>query len=103
MRQRPYSEATGSPDVWRRLPLPHCGKRYPERVTAAYDYSDLHRLIDRLQPEQAAEVKEYALRLVRDGVARFRVLRTFDGPPIDLGAQAKQLFRADNGEDDADR
>jgi hypothetical protein len=80
-----------------------CGKRYPERVTAAHDYSDLHRLIDRLEPGQAAEIKEYVLRLVRDGVARFRVLRSFDGPAIDLGAQAKQLVRADNGEDDADR
>ena len=57
-------------------------------MTAAHDYSDLHRLIDRLEPEQAAEIKEHALRLVGGGVGRFRVLRPFDGPATDLGAQA---------------
>jgi hypothetical protein len=30
-------------------------------VTAAHDYSDPQRLIDRLEPEQAAEIKEHAL------------------------------------------
>jgi hypothetical protein len=62
-------------------------------VTAAHDYSDLHRIIDRLEPSQAAELKEHALRLVGP-VNRFRVLATFDGPPTDLGARAKDLARA---------
>jgi hypothetical protein len=72
-------------------------------VTAAHDYSDLHRLIDRLDPEQAAEIKEHALRLVGVGASRFRVLRSFDGPAEDLGARAKQIVRAEIGEDDASR
>jgi len=67
------------------------------------DYADLHRLIDRLEPEQAAELKEHALRLVGAGGSRFRVLRTFDGPATDLGARAHQIIRAEIGEDDADR
>jgi len=76
---------------------------YPGRVTVAHDYSDLHRLIDRLEPEQAAEIKEHALRLVGAGAGRFRVLRPFDGPAADLAARAKQLVRAEIGEDDAAR
>jgi len=44
-------------------------------VTAARDYSDLHELIDRLEPEQAAEVKEHALRL-----GGGYVLRSWCGP-----------------------
>lgn len=71
-------------------------------MTAAFDYSELHRLVDRMEPDQAAELKEHALRLV-GGRSRFRVLRAFDGPPADLGARAKQLVRADLGEDDAAR
>jgi len=43
-------------------------------ATVAYDYSDLHRLIDRLEPEQAAEIREHALRLVGAGAGRFQVL-----------------------------
>ena len=72
-------------------------------MTAAHDYSDLHRLIDRLEPEQAAEIKEHALRLVGAGTGRFRVLRPFDGPSTDLGAHARQIARAELGEDDAGR
>jgi hypothetical protein len=72
-------------------------------VTAAHDYADLHQLIDRLEPEQAAEIKEHALRLVGGGAGRFRVLRPFDGPATDLGARAKQLLRAEIGEDHAGR
>ena len=71
-------------------------------MTAAHDYSDLHRLIDRLEPEQAAELKEHALRLAKAG-GRFQVLRSFDGPTIDLGARAKDVARAELGEDDAAR
>jgi hypothetical protein len=71
-------------------------------VTAAHDYTDLHRLIDRLEPEQAAEIKAHALQLVGAG-GRFRVLRSFDGPAEDLGARAKQVARAEIGEGDAAR
>lgn len=71
-------------------------------VTAAHDYSELHRLIDRLEPEQAAELRDHALRLVgSDG--RFRVLRSFDGPPTDLAARARDVVRTELGEDNAAR
>jgi hypothetical protein len=72
-------------------------------VTAAHDYSDLHDLIDRLEPEQAEELREHALRLVRPGGGRFRVLRSFAGPRTDLGARAREVMRAELGQGDADR
>ena len=84
------------------LPDVRRARFYPGWVTAAHDYSDLHRLIDRLEPDQAAELREHALRLVKTG-ARFHVLRSFDGPATDLGARAKQVARAELGEDDAAR
>jgi hypothetical protein len=34
-------------------------------VTAAHAYEDLHRLVDRLTPDQADEVRAHVLRLVR--------------------------------------
>lgn len=75
---------------------------YVARVTAAHDYSELHQLIDRLEPGQAAELREHALRLVGSH-GRFRVLKTFDGPSTDLAARAKELARTELGEDDAAR
>ncbi|WP_158711018.1 hypothetical protein [Streptomyces albus] len=73
-------------------------------MTAAHDYSDLHDLIERLEPEQAEELRRHALRLVKEPPAsRFRVLRSFDGPPEDLGARAKHIAREELGEADADR
>jgi hypothetical protein len=33
-------------------------------VTAAHNYEDLHRLLDRLTPEHAQELRTHALRLV---------------------------------------
>jgi len=72
-------------------------------VTAAHDYSDLHELIDRLEPDQAEELRKHALRLVRPTVGRFKVLRPFDGPRADLGARAREVIRAELGQDDADR
>jgi hypothetical protein len=33
-------------------------------VSAAHDYDDLHRLIDRLTPDHARELHEHAMRLV---------------------------------------
>jgi len=54
---------------------------YAKKVTAAHDYSDLHQLIDRLEPEQADELRKHALRLVRPtGGGRFKILRSFSGP-----------------------
>lgn len=76
---------------------------YPERVTAAHDYSDLHELIDRLEPEQADELREHALRLVTRARGRFRVLRAFSGPAADLGARAREVIRTEFGEGDAAR
>jgi hypothetical protein len=35
-------------------------------VTAAHDYEDLHRLVDRLTPGQARELRNHALRLVEE-------------------------------------
>jgi hypothetical protein len=72
-------------------------------VSAAPDYPELHRLIDRLAPEQAAELQEHALQLVSGAGRRFRRLRSFDGPTTDLAARAKHLARAELGEDNADR
>lgn len=72
-------------------------------MTAADDYNELHRLVDRLRPDQTNELRDDALRLVRGGGGRFRVLRPFDGPATDLGARARELMRAEIGKDDADR
>jgi hypothetical protein len=72
-------------------------------VSAAHDYSDLHKLIDRLKPEQAEELREHALRLVKPVRGRFRVLRAFTGPDTDLGARAREVIRAELGQGDADR
>ena len=51
-------------------------------MTAADDYSDLHELIDCLEPDQAAELREHALKLVRPASSRFKVLRVFSGPSV---------------------
>ncbi len=77
---------------------------YAEDVTAAHDdYSDLHELIDRLEPEQAEELREHALRLVSPAGGRFKVLRSFSGPRTDLGGRAREVMRAEFGQGDADR
>jgi len=54
-------------------------------MTAAHDYSDLHELIDRLEPDQAEELREHALRLAKPAGSRFKILRAFSGPRMDLG------------------
>lgn len=72
-------------------------------MTAAHDYSDLHELIDRLEPEQAEELREHALRLIKPVRSRFKILRTFSGPETDLGARAQEVIRAELGQGDADR
>jgi hypothetical protein len=72
-------------------------------MSAAHDYSDLHEIIDRLEPEQVEELRRHALRLVKSPPpGRLRVLRTFDGPATDLGARAKDIVREEFGEADAD-
>jgi len=75
---------------------------YAKGVTAAHDYSDLHELIDRLEPEQAEELRDHALRLVRPAGGRFKVLRSFSGPRTDLGARAREVMRAEFGQRAAD-
>jgi hypothetical protein len=75
---------------------------YAVGVTAAHDYSDLHELIDRLEPEQVEELRKHALRLVRPVGGRFRVLRSFSGPHADPGARAREVMRAEFGQSDAD-
>ena len=67
-------------------------------MTAANDYSDLHELIDCLEPDQADELREHALKLVRPASSRFKVLRVFSGPSTDLGARAGQVIRAELGQ-----
>jgi hypothetical protein len=79
------------------------GTPYSRSVTAAHDYSDLHALIDSLEPAQADELREHALRLVKPANARFKVLRTFEGPNTDLGARARDVIRAELWQGDADR
>jgi hypothetical protein len=37
---------------------------YVRSVTAAQDYEDMHRLVDRLTPDHLRELRTYALRLV---------------------------------------
>jgi hypothetical protein len=72
-------------------------------TAAAHDYSDLHELIDRLEPQQADELREHALRLVRPTAGRFKILKSFNGPSTDLAARAREVMRAEFGPDDAGR
>jgi|SRR5664279_3202692 len=60
-------------------------------------YPDLHRLIERLEPEQAAQVREQILRLVTPPQG-LRVLSVFDGPEEDLGQQSEDIIRSEAGE-----
>jgi hypothetical protein len=72
-------------------------------MTSAYDRSDLHELIDHLEPEQAEELRRHALRLVKPAPSRFRILRSFDGSATDLGARVQDIVRTQIGEDDTNR
>ncbi|HEX2805769.1 MAG TPA: hypothetical protein VHN80_06330 [Kineosporiaceae bacterium] len=60
-------------------------------------YPDLHRLIERLEPEQAAQVREQILRLVTPPQG-LRVLGVFDGPAEDLGQQSEEIIRSEAGQ-----
>jgi hypothetical protein len=57
-------------------------------------YPDLHRLIERLEPDQAAQVREQILRLVTPPQG-LRVLVVFDGPQEDLGQQSEEIIRSE--------
>lgn len=59
-------------------------------------YPDLHRLIERLEPEQAAQVREQLLRLVTPPQG-LSVLGVFDGPAEDLGTQSEEIIRHEAG------
>jgi hypothetical protein len=60
-------------------------------------YADLHRLIERLEPEQAAQVREQILRLVTPPRG-LRVLSVFDGPEENLGQQSEEIIRSEAGQ-----
>jgi hypothetical protein len=52
-------------------------------VTAAHDYEDLHRLVDRLTPVQARELRNHALRLVDE--------EQREEPTADVGSVPRDL------------
>jgi hypothetical protein len=70
-------------------------------MSVAFDhYPELHGLIDRLRPEQAAEVREHVLRLVgadEEAEGGLRVLGVFDGPEEELGARSEEIIRREAG------
>ncbi|MFB8199183.1 hypothetical protein [Kitasatospora purpeofusca] len=69
-------------------------------MSVAHDhYPELHDLIDRLDPEQAEEVRRHALRLVGEGEVppRHRLSFTSTGVSADpdLGSEAKRIIRSE--------
>jgi hypothetical protein len=77
---------------------PVAGGVYPSRVSLADGrYPDLHRLIERLEPEQAAVVREQILKLVTPPEG-LRVLGVFDGPVGDLAQQSEEIIRSEAGQ-----
>jgi hypothetical protein len=70
---------------------------YPGYVSTADDrYPELHRLIDRLSPTQADELRRHALRLVSSADEKphrlsFTAIGSSSNPR--LGAEAKQIIR----------
>ncbi|KJY36818.1 hypothetical protein [Streptomyces sp. NRRL S-495] len=69
-------------------------------MSVAHDhYPELHDLIDRLDPEQAEEVRRHALRLVGEGEAPPRHRLSFTGIGVsanpDLGSEAKRIIRSE--------
>ncbi|MGI8816483.1 MAG: hypothetical protein ACR2G2_14730 [Pseudonocardia sp.] len=67
--------------------------------TADDCYPELHRLIDRLSPTQADELRRHALRLVNsdqdDEPHRLSFTAVGSSPNPHLGAQAKQVIRTE--------
>ncbi|MFJ4669145.1 hypothetical protein [Kitasatospora purpeofusca] len=69
-------------------------------MSVAHDhYPELHDLIDRLDPEQAEEVRRHALRLVGEGEVPPRHRLSFTGTGVsanpDLGSEAKRIAVAE--------
>ncbi|MFB7376043.1 hypothetical protein ACFC6U_04415 [Kitasatospora purpeofusca] len=69
-------------------------------MSVAHDhYPELHDLIDRLDPEQAEEVRRHALRPVGEGEVppRHRLSFTSTGVSAnpDLGSEAKRIIRSE--------
>jgi len=60
-------------------------------------YPELHRLIERLEPEQAALVREQVLKLVTPPRG-LKVLGVFDGPEGDLGEDSEEIIRREAGQ-----
>jgi len=60
-------------------------------------YPELHRLIERLEPEQAAIVREHILKLVTPPQG-LNVLGVFDGPEGNLGEDSEEIIRREAGQ-----
>ncbi len=56
-----------------------------------------------MEPDKAKELGEHPLRLIKPSGRRFTMLRSFIGPHSDLGARAREVMRADIGQDGTDR
>ncbi|MBF6225775.1 hypothetical protein IU470_11755 [Nocardia abscessus] len=79
-------------------------------MTAAFDYEDLHRLVDRLTPDQAHALRAVALQLVVTDTAdrgpateppgerrrRLSFAGTMHAEP-DLAARSEELLREERG------
>jgi hypothetical protein len=80
------------------MPCRSGGSTYPGIVSVAEEryprYPSLHRLIEQLGPDEAELVQAHVLRLVQNpSPASLRVLRVFDGPGGDLGAESEDVIR----------
>ncbi|MFB7670051.1 hypothetical protein ACFC26_01415 [Kitasatospora purpeofusca] len=67
-------------------------------MSVAHDhYPELHDLIDRLDPEQAEEVRRHALRPVGEVPPRHRLSFTGTGVSAnpDLDSEAKRIIRSE--------
>jgi hypothetical protein len=65
-------------------------------VSAAHDFEDMHRLVDRLTPDQLREVRSHALRLVSPGARRaFVPWSELKSGAVKLPAMDHERFRAD--------
>ena len=75
-------------------------------MTAAHNYEDLHRLVDRLTPDQARALRAVALQLVVTEAAepeptaerrrRFSFAGVMDAEP-DLAERSEDLLREERG------
>ena len=77
-------------------------------MTAAYEYNELHRLVDRLTPDQVRALRAVALELVRDEpltaessaddqpVRRLSFVGVGHGGP-DLAERSQEILRVELG------